>query len=141
MIQVRISSRKVSPTVDLDQVYNDYDPELFEPKALTSKRAIGMKVLFESFKRISKEEIWLHEATKEHLFFSMSRKENILARHAILKKKKGIYENLVESSLPTHHEVCKVLKHLSSCGYCYEGLKEDYSREDMSLDEDMIIGM
>ena len=37
MIQVGISSRKVSPTINLDQVYNDYDPELFEPKALTSK--------------------------------------------------------------------------------------------------------
>ena len=48
MIQVGISSKKVSSTVDLDQVYNDYDPELFEPKALTSKRAIGMKVLYES---------------------------------------------------------------------------------------------
>ena len=141
MIQVGISSKKVSPTVDLDQVYNDYDPKLFEPKALTSKRVIGMKVLYESLERMSKEKIWLHEATKEHLIFSMSRKENILPRQAILKKKKGIYENLVESSLPTHHEVCKVLKHQLSCGYCYEGSKGDFSGEDMSPDEDLIIGM
>ena len=91
-----------------------------------------MKVLYESLERISKEEIWLHEATKEHIIFSMSRIENILARQAILKKKKGIYKNLVESSLPTHYEVC---------GYCYERSKGDSSGEDMSLDEDMIIGM
>ena len=114
LIQVGISSRKVSPTIDLHQVYNDYDPELFEPKALTSERAIEMKVLYESFERINKEKVWLHEATKEHIIFFMSRKENILARQTILKKKKGIFENLVESTLLTHHEICKVLKYQSS---------------------------
>ena len=141
MIQVGINMTKVSPTVDLDQVYNDYDPELFEPKALTSKRAIVMKILYKSLERISKEKIWLHEATNEHIIFSMSRKESILAKHAILKKKKAIYENLVESSLPTHYVVCKVLKHQSLYGYFYEGSKGESSRKDMSLDEEMIIGM
>ena len=50
-----------------------------------------MKVLYKSLKKISKEKIWLHEATKEHIIFSMSRKESILARHGIFKKKKNIY--------------------------------------------------
>ena len=125
LIQVGISSRKVSPTIDLHKVYNDYDPELFEPKAFTSKRAIEMKVLYESLERINKEKIWLHEATKEHIIFSMSRKENILARHTILEKKKGIFKNLVESTLLTHHKIYKVLKHQSSCGYYYKGSKKE----------------
>ena len=55
MIQVGINSKKVSPTVDLDQVYNDYDPKLFKAKALTSKKAIGMKVLYKSLERIRKK--------------------------------------------------------------------------------------
>lgn len=42
MIQVGISSSNVNPTIDLDQVYDDYDLELFEPKALTNKKAIEM---------------------------------------------------------------------------------------------------
>ena len=111
MIQFGITSKRVSPTIDLNQVDNDYDPDFFEPKALTRKRAIGMKFLSESLERISKEKIWLHEATKEHIILSMSRKESVLARQAILKKKKAIYENLMESILSTHHEVCKVLKY------------------------------
>ena len=53
--------------------------------------------------------------------------------------KKAIYENLMESILPTHHEVCKVLKYQSSCGYYYEGSKGESSGEDMSLDEELII--
>lgn len=48
MIQVGISSKKVSLTIHIDQVYNDYDPELFELKALSSKRSIKIKVLYES---------------------------------------------------------------------------------------------
>lgn len=38
MIQVGISSKRVNPTIDLDQVYNDYNPKLFELKALSCKR-------------------------------------------------------------------------------------------------------
>lgn len=47
----------------------------------------------------------------------------------------------MESSLLTHHEVCKVLKHQSSYGYSYEGSKEESNREDMSPHEKLIIGM
>lgn len=61
---IQVSSKSVSPNVDLDQVYNDYNPKLFESKALSSKKAIRMKVLYESLKKISKKKVWLHEATK-----------------------------------------------------------------------------
>lgn len=47
MIKVGINNIRVNPTIDLDQVYNDYDPKSFEPKALSSKKAIRMKVLCE----------------------------------------------------------------------------------------------
>lgn len=57
---------------------------------------------------------------------NISKKENILAKQAILKKKKAIYENLVESSLLTHHRICKVLKH---CGFCYKKSKEEFSEK------------
>ena len=110
---IQVSSKSISPNVDLDQVYNNYDPELFESKALRSKKVIRMKVLYESLKNISKKKVWLHEATKR----TYNQKDNI-------EKEKAIYENLVESNLPTHHEICKVIKHQSSCGYCYEGSKE-----------------
>lgn len=105
------------------------------------KGAIWIKVLYEFLESMNKEKIWLHEATKDHIIFSLSRKENIMARQTILKKKKAMYENLMESSLLTHHEVCKVLKHHSSYGYSYEESNDESNREDMSLHEELIIGM
>lgn len=55
MIQVRINSKRVNQTIDLNRVYNDCNPELFEPKALTSKWVVEMKVLYKQLERISKE--------------------------------------------------------------------------------------
>ena len=55
MIQVRINNKRVNQTIDLNRVYNDYNPELFDLKALTSKWAVGMKVLYKQLERISKE--------------------------------------------------------------------------------------
>ena len=55
MIQVRINNKRVNKTIDLNRVYNDYDPKLFEPKALTRKWAIGMRVLYKQLEWISKE--------------------------------------------------------------------------------------
>ena len=55
MIQVRINNKRVNQTIDLNRVYNDYNLELFEPKALTSKWAIEMKVLYKQLEQISKE--------------------------------------------------------------------------------------
>ena len=86
MVQVGISSKRVSLTVDLNQVYNN--PEFFEPKALTSKRGIGMKVLYESLERISKEKIWLHEATKEHIIFSEYKRKHF-SQTGNIKNEKG----------------------------------------------------
>ena len=78
---------------------------------------------------------------KEHIIFSMSKKESIQAKQVILKKKKTIYKNLVESTLSKHHEICKVLKHQLSCGDCCEVSKEKSSEEDISLGEELKIGM
>lgn len=75
------------------------------------------------------------------IIFFMSSKESILAKQKILKMKKAIYENLIESNLPTYHEIWKLLKHQSSCGYYYERSKEESSEEDMSLNEELIISM
>lgn len=82
MIQVGISSSVINPTIDLDQVSNDYDFELFELKVLTSNWAIEMKVLYEQLERISKEKVCLHQVTSEYIVFFISRKENIAAKQA-----------------------------------------------------------
>lgn len=76
------SSSVINPTIDLDQVYNDYDFGLFEPKVLTNNWAIEMKVLYEQLERISKETVCLHQVTSEYIVFFISRKENILAKQA-----------------------------------------------------------
>lgn len=59
--------------------------DLTETKAVNSKTSIGMKVLYESLERMSKEKLLLHEATKEHIIF-ISIKKSILG---YIEKGKG----------------------------------------------------
>lgn len=98
MIQVGISSDMINPTIDLNQVYNDYDFGLFKLKLLTSNWAIEMKILYEQLERISKEKVCLHQVTSEYIVFFISRKKIFLLN-------KAMYETLAESSVPTHHKI------------------------------------
>lgn len=50
-------------------------------------------------------------------------------------------ETLEESSVLTHHKIYKVLKHESKYGFCYEVSKKWSSEKDISLDDELTIGM
>lgn len=82
--------QKVNQTIDLTQIYNDYNLELFEPKALTNKWAIGMKVFYKQLERISKEKKNMASPShnrKYNLFIKQKRKYFSQVSH--LEKEEG----------------------------------------------------
>ncbi|CAK9184924.1 unnamed protein product [Ilex paraguariensis] len=133
--RIGVSTKDYKVTMPKVQIFKDYQDEIFSPKEISIKRSLGLKVLYEHLEKLMKQNIWVVQATTVDLVYTSCRKEtNLINKQRIEQIRKHIFLNLIGGSTRTHKELCRVLKHNSSCEYCTKGKEVIAESEDDKSD-------